>query len=256
MLQNDLLSALQAFDEVPVSHPRYPEARAAAAGVERRMRRSHEILLEGLLLRSEWRDREALVALQRAREVWTRLPGIDVLIRATEHRLDLFAGQANGEAAVAVAAPSPQPPPAAPGVEVQLGSIPNAEESTVERMVASPSAPVVPSVPESTPVSEVDVVAAGLVAVESRLSRGEFEAAVADLFDLAKYHAEDLRVRLRLARVLHQRALLRYGQGAVTGAISDWERVLQLEPGHAVARNLLESARAEAAGTGAADIRR
>jgi tetratricopeptide (TPR) repeat protein len=98
--------------------------------------------------------------------------------------------------------------------------------------------------------SEVDVVASGLIGVEGRLSRGEFEAAVADLFDLAKYHPEDLRVRLRLARILHQRALLRYGQGALTGAISDWERVLQLEPGHSVAQSLLDSARAEVAGVG------
>ncbi|MCC7066049.1 MAG: hypothetical protein IT456_24850 [Planctomycetes bacterium] len=255
VLKNDLLTALQAFDEVPVSHPRYPEARAAAAGVERRMRRSHEILLEGLMLRSEWRDREALAALQRAREVWVGLPGVDVLIRATEHRLGLFTVPEEGAAVVAVAAPSPspsvEPPPAVPMVEVPVQKAP--EEPSLGAEVGNPSsaAPeVAPAVPVELPAPLADAVAAGLVAVEGRLSRGEFEGAVADLFDLAKYHPEDLRVRLRLARVLHQRALLRYGQGALTGAISDWERVLQLEPGHAVARNLLLSARAEATGGG------
>ena len=126
-------------------------------------------------------------------------------------------------------------------------------EPSLGAEVGSPSsaAPeVAPAVPLEAPAPLADAVAAGLVAVEGRLSRGEFEGAVADLFDLAKYHPEDLRVRWRLARVLHQRALLRYGQGALTGAISDWERVLQLEPGHAVARNLLLSARAEATGGG------
>jgi tetratricopeptide (TPR) repeat protein len=249
MLQSDLLGALQAFDEVPVAHARYPEARAAAAGVERRMRRSHQILLEGLLLRSEWRDQEALVALHRAREVWSRLPGIDVLIRATEQRLQLFAAQEAGGAVIAVAAPPPSQPAPAPSAEVDLGRLPAAEPDSPSTEADTPPTEISrPLVSTAAERSEVDVVASGLIGVEGRLSRGEFEAAVADLFDLAKYHPEDLRVRLRLARILHQRALLRYGQGALTGAISDWERVLQLEPGHSLARSLLESARAEVAG--------
>ena len=95
---------------------------AAATGVERRMRRSHEHLLEGLLLRSEWRDGEALVALRRAKEIWTGLPGVDVLIRATEHRIRLFPAGAASEvptaAASAVRAVTVAAPPAATSVPV------------------------------------------------------------------------------------------------------------------------------------------
>ncbi|MBZ0150751.1 MAG: hypothetical protein K8J09_04395, partial [Planctomycetes bacterium] len=56
----DLAGALLAYDAVPVTHARYPEARAAAADIEQRMRRSLELVLEALMLRGEWQDQEAL----------------------------------------------------------------------------------------------------------------------------------------------------------------------------------------------------
>ena len=86
----DLLRALQAYDAVPVAHARYPDARAAAGDVEQRMRRCHELILEALKLRSEWRDEEALEALHRASEHWPGQPSLKQWIAATEQRLQLF----------------------------------------------------------------------------------------------------------------------------------------------------------------------
>ena len=57
---------------------------------------------------------------------------------------------------------------------------------------------------------------------------------------------DDVRVRIRLGRLLHQRALGRYGAGAVAAAIADWEEVLRLAPDHAAARALLATARTTA----------
>ena len=94
-----------------------------------------------------------------------------------------------------------------------------------------------------------DAVSIGLVAVEARLGRGELELAVVDLLDLARRFPADPRVRTRLARVLHQRALMRYGQGSIAGAVHDWERVVALDPGNAIAARLLAAARAESAGS-------
>lgn len=245
LLKSDLPAALQQFDAVPVAHPRYPEARAAAAGVERRMRRSHENLLDGLLLRAEWRDRDALAALHRAREIWPAMPGVEVLIQATEQRLALFAAQ-DAEAAVAANPEGVTPVP-----------LPSPDELRVPELVAPSAAPiaevrapapvVVPVPPQEPPRD--DAVSRALVDVEAQLGRGDLEAAVDELNTLAAGYPAEARVRVRLVRVLHQRALVRYGQGSLTAAIADWERLLALDPGHAVARSLLDAARAEAAGS-------
>lgn len=106
--------------------------------------------------------------------------------------------------------------------------------------VASASAPV------QNGGTAGDAVSLGLCAVEARLGRGELELAVVDLLGLARRFPADPRVAARLSRVLHQRALQRYGQGAVAGAIHDWERVVELDPGHVIAANLLAAARTEA----------
>lgn len=92
-----------------------------------------------------------------------------------------------------------------------------------------------------------DAVSLGLCAVEARLGRGELELAVVDLLGLAQRFPADPRVASRLSRVLHQRALQRYGQGSVAAAIHDWERVVALDPGHVIAANLLAAARSESA---------
>lgn len=256
LLADDLAGALLAYDAVPVSHARYPEARAAAAGVERRMRRGHEVLLDGLLLRSEWRDREAITQLRRAREIWPGLPGIDALIAATEHRLELFDEPASdAQASALMESTTTDTVPTT--VPVEVGPAPLLETAAGAQMpavnqVGPTSAPDI--VPSATVTDESagaahgdDPIAVGLIAVERRLGRGELELAVADLLDLAQQHPGEPRIRVHLVRVLHQRALVRYGQGSLTSAIEDWQRVLELDPGHRLAHNLLRSARAEAA---------
>lgn len=249
LLKSDLPAALQQFDAVPIAHPRYPEARAAAAGVERRMRRSHENLLDGLLLRAEWRDREALAALQRAREIWPSMPGVEVLIRATEQRLALFAApDAAGVAVVAEVGPVVLPQLSADDLRVPE-LVPPAAAPLAETAAPAPVV-VPPPVPGKGPARD-DAVARALVDVEAQLGSGDCEGAVDELVRLAEQHPTEARVKIRLVRVLHQRALVRYGQGSLAAAISDWEHLLQLEPSHAVARSLLDAARAEAAGQSA-----
>ena len=84
-----------------------------------------------------------------------------------------------------------------------------------------------------------------VVAIEARLLRREIEPAVLELLDLERRHPGDLRIRPRLAKLLHQRALLRYGSGSVEPALRDWERVLGLDPSHGEARQCLQRAIAE-----------
>lgn len=282
--QRDLAAALQALDAVPVAHARYPEARAAALDVERDMRRCHELMLEAMLKRAEWRDAEALAALQRVREIWPAMPGVTVLIGATEQRRRMFAES-----------PAAPPPPAvawqpAPLLETAVDYSPlvdlrptgffspSTESADVLGGVLAPAPaqgplPVPPSeqAPEAGAAEAVPIrgasagsvareaqapaevllppvdgaVAAGLMAVEAKLGRGQLEAAVTDLLDLAQQFPAEVRVRLRLVRVLNQRALLRYGDGAVAKAIADWQRVLELDPDNASARRMLDAAISE-----------
>ena len=286
--RHDLARALQALDAVPVAHAQYPKARAAAVDVERDMRRCHELILEAMLMRSEWRDSEALLALHKVRTIWPAMPGVDVLIQATEQRRRLFEAQprpgpaplaevapqipeASMPAVVAEAAPRPVPPPSglaepsAPMVEVQPPT--STSTSAVEPTTAGAPTPPssvpafeVPFAPDATQaavqnpappsVSTVaavdDAVAIGLVAVEVRLGRGQLEVAVTDLLELARRFPADPRVRGRLLRLLHQRALLRYGDGNVAMAVSDWQRVLDLDAGNRVARRMLDELTREA----------
>src|SRR5204863_138437 len=123
-------AALQALDTVPVGHARYPEARAAALDVERSMRRCHELVVEAMMLRAEWRDREALVTLQRAHSMWPTLTSVDVLIAATEQRL-LLLGEMPGAA--------PQLRPAVPMIEIESGAAAAAPQAAQpERRAAEP----------------------------------------------------------------------------------------------------------------------
>jgi tetratricopeptide (TPR) repeat protein len=314
---DDLLRALRAYDAVPVAHPRYPDARAAAVEVELRMRRCHELILEALMLRGEWRDAEALERLRRAQEHWPLQPSLQQWIAATEQRLQLF-GERTAAAEVAASQPDR---PAMPIVEVQpVGPAPQpmaeaapprraarngtegnrteakrpaggaragevdgagaAAAAEVRAPIAERSAasayrpPQPPNVAATTPSTRAphepevvdrepevviarpvptgeDPVALGLVSVEARLANGEREGAVHDLIELAKRFPDDRRVRRRLGPLLHQRALMNYGQGLVTAAVADWRRVLQLDPGNEVVQRLLDKAEAESGGSGA-----
>jgi len=243
LLALDLPAALVAFDAVPVEHPNYPEARAAALGVERRMRRSHELVLEGLLLRGEWLDEEALAPLQRARAIWPRMPGLEALIAATEHRAGLLgAGRSTDGATPSIVRvePGTGSGAAAAGPAGTMASEP------VAIPVLLAPLPVPPAVVATELPLHEDPVALGLVAVESKLAQGDLEAAVVDLIELAKRFPDEARIGARLARVLHQRALMRYGLGQLAAAIADWERVVAFDPQNALAADLLKSARAEA----------
>ena len=203
LVGGDLAAALSAFDAVPVAHARYPEARAAAIGIERRLRRSHEELLTALLLRAEWRDREALQQFDRVREFWPAMPGLVELIAATRRRSEILAVPIASEARPAAA------PPLAGGAD------------------AAGSNATAPPAPAAAPAGET--------------------AARDGLAALANAHPGEPRVRGRLVRVLHQRALLRYGQGSLVAAIDDWQVVLELDPEHEAARSLLRAAQAELA---------
>jgi hypothetical protein len=251
--EHDLVGALLAYDAVPVSHPRYPEAHAAAASVEGRIRRCHEMLLEALTLRSEWRDADALGFLRLARSVWPAMPAVDGLIAATETRLRMFEPGSDARAR-----PDPVAPPAAPAPVVEPGLAVRPGDSAA---AGEPFAAADGSRPQQAPefasdnatsvtargvgATSTDAVARGLAQVESRLARSDLQGAVAELFELARRFPIDARVQVRLARLLHQRALLLYGQGAVSGAIADWEQLLEMCPSHPLAAEMLRAARAE-----------
>lgn len=274
--RHDLGTALQAFDAVPVAHPRYPEARAVAVGVERTMRRCHELLLDALMLRGEWRDEEALVVLQRARSTWPSMPGLDAWIAATHQRV-LSVGGAPPRSLEPLASSSPvplfEPPslaelpaehraariaqsPLADEPRLPTPLVPSSAESPASeseaRGVAEPlPAPSVGAAVATAPVftaASEDPVALALVAVETELRAGQLASAVASLLQLADRHPGEVRIRVRLSRLLQQRALLRYGEGAVHEAITDWQRVLELEPANQLVRSMLEAAQREGEG--------
>lgn len=234
--RGDLVAALRAYEAVSTAHVRHADARAAANVIENRVQRAEQALLHGIVLRGAGRDRDALAAFEAARHAWPRLPSIDTWIGATRDRLSRSGGPAPAFAAFA------------PAVDCEGGSAPLAEDDEV---AAGPVAP--PPTFDASQQRQLfsgdgeDPVVLGLVAVEARLGRGELELAVIDLLELARRFPGDARVQSRLARVLHQRALLRYGQGALTTAIADWERVLQIQPENRVVRAMLDAVKAEAA---------
>ena len=355
--RHDLLEALESSDAVPVRHQRYPDARAAAGDIEQRMRRCHELILEALMMRAEWRDAEALKALHRAADHWPGQPSIQLWIAATEKRLRLFCERTDGAVAAVEATPSTplveiakdlergevvtvdpalaegrqdEPGASEHPVEVSSGSplpmvpmgrTPEVARVATERKAGAAQKAAVPDVrqqqssasrglepagpqqqepltgampvvepqvaarvpevaaPVSRPNPEVasgspseaekeeeqekqaapsggsarparvplalDPVALGLIAVEGRLARRELAGAVRDLMELARRFPKDARVNFRLSRLLHQRALMHYGSGAIATAISDWQRVLVIDPSNQKARRMLERALAE-----------
>jgi hypothetical protein len=90
-----------------------------------------------------------------------------------------------------------------------------------------------------------DPVALGLVSVAASLGRGELIVAVRDLIELARRFPTDARANRRLSRLLHQRALMHYGAGAVAAAVADWQRVIEIDPGNDQVHRLLSRAIAE-----------
>jgi tetratricopeptide (TPR) repeat protein len=100
------LEALQALDRLPPSHADYTQARTLAQALERRIRTSQEKVLEGLSLRAEWRDVEAVRCFEEALEIWSHVVAARGLKSATENRIAaLAADEAARQAGVDTAAP-------------------------------------------------------------------------------------------------------------------------------------------------------
>jgi tetratricopeptide (TPR) repeat protein len=237
MRRGDLVAALHAFESVPAAHARSADARAQAQIVEERLRRGYAALFAGIVQRSGGHDQQALECLLRARQEWPQLPALETWIAATRDRL---------------AATDPSEPVVSfvPAVDCEDVLVPDSGDAAVvvEEVVDPPATPEFGRAEQKElfAAGQEDPIALGLVAVENRLGHGELELAVIDLLELARRHPADARVQNRLVRVLHQRALLRYGQGALTVAIGDWERVLAIQPENQVVKTLLDAVRAEA----------
>ena len=256
LCRSDLLQALQAYESVSVADARYPDACAAASAVEQRMRRCHELLLHALVLRSETRDAEALDALQRASKLWPQQASLRPLIVATEKRMQSSA-EPGPEAASSTheLAESGQPHlPIIPEME-SVGVAAKAALDVGGAEIAASRSSALAGSPQVVKPSSVkkakrlparaDPVALGLVAVEVRLGRGELALAVRDLIELSSRFRDDARVNRRLSRLLHQRALMSYGQGSVAAAVIDWRRVLEIDPDNVVVARSLDRALAE-----------
>jgi tetratricopeptide (TPR) repeat protein len=229
----DLAAALRRFDAVPVADVHYPEARLAAAAIERRLRRHKELLLLGLRLRSEWRDDDAVAAFRGALDAWPGHGETKELIAATEHRRRLVADLERRRPREPVAPAGPEPD-TAPNEPTPLPS-----DDVPAPVATAPQVAVVAGSP--------DVVGAELAKLESRLAGGDLEAVLADLFAMHRRTPDDARIGSRLARLLQQRGLVRYGQGRVSDAITDWQRAIDLDASLRAAQVLLELAARELA---------
>ncbi len=226
------LGALALLDEVPPAHLRYAESRALAQALERRMRTSQELVLRGMAMRNEWRDQEALRHFQQALQIWPGVAGASGLIRATQNRIHaLEQGGRPG-----------QPP------EVPTGDDnPDYRQLHTEPVGSEPGA-IVPPVPgPEIQGPETDEVrrAAQLRVVQEHLERGDMEDAMDVLEALRLDFPKDPAVTRTFVRVLHQRALLRYGQGFLEGAVEDWKRVLDMQREHRQADAFLKAAETE-----------
>lgn len=234
--RGDLAAALAGYDRVPVEHPHYAEARSAVVGVERSMRRAHELLLAGIQLRNECREAEALERLRLAQAEWPSLPGVEHLIASTESRIALFGPRAATELAVARV----EVPAAAP-------SGPTAPTPAGEPEVAPPIRPEVSPPSTAAPPAVLDpALTPELAGIEEQIQQGRIEPAMAALVAMVTQAPQDPRAGNRLVPLLHQRALLRYGQGEVAAAVADWREALALRA-DPLMRRMLAAAEAELA---------
>ena len=182
-----------------------------------------------------------------------------VEMRAVQQANETNDAHEANDAAPAGAEDEPAPEPAAapprpePVVVVEEQVTQPAEPPpTTQTPPDAPPAPAVEPAPVPEPVTPTPVVPAGedpvvlgMVRVEARLSRGDLRGAVGDLVELARRHPADRRVQRRLAPLLHQRALMHYGEGAVAHAIRDWQHVLEIDPEDERAKRMLDRAKRE-----------
>lgn len=256
--RGDFLAALADLDAVPPGHPRYTEARSYAQALERRIRTSYELLLEGLGRRAEWRDEAALQSFEQAKAVWPEVRGVAGLIRATKSRMKVLSEQARadeadrqaqvGEDLVQEEVPTVTTSPIidTPGPEVVLPVEPEPPAGpATETRPAGPSTPGTGSAKRGDDDEAQRRRRVGLQAVQRRLERGDMARAMELLEDLRSAFPEDRQVAGMLARVLHQRAMLYYGQGRLEAAIDDWDWVVRLQPSNRQAKAFLRAARTE-----------
>lgn len=217
----DLVAELAACDAVGPTDPRYPEARRRALQLETRLRDSHQLLHEGLLLRSEGRDQAALHCFHGARALWPGMPGLGDWIRATESRQRLFLAS--------VSDPASGPRADGPEAFAKVESLP-APSGEVARAVRATS-------------GSRDQL---LAQVELELREGDLDGAIRSLRGADGTSTHEPWRRQPLASLLRQRGLLAYGRGDLQRALADWGEALQLDPDAAAElRRWLSEARSE-----------
>lgn len=221
----DLVAELAACDAVEPTDPGYPEARARAREVEAMLRESHQLLHEGLLLRSEGRDQAALHCFHAARALWPAMPGLADWIRATEARQRIFVATA--------ADPVPLLQSTAPATEPSAGAV-----------IAQPA----PGAESTRPARGATVSADAMLAeVDSLLGEGNLDGAIATLRGAGGAAAREPWRRQPLANLLRQRGLLAYGRGDLDRAVADWVDALDLDPSADEVRRWLGAATKELA---------
>lgn len=211
--RGELTDALCAFDQVTPDDPRYASARLQAAALEQRLRLHHELVLQGLRLRGEWRSDEAIAAFGEALAAWPEDERAAQLLAATLLRR------------VAVAAPSRAGDGEAASLTDDEGEGSASAGETLKPAFAAPGDESAAGSPRA-----IDTVGAQLARLEARLQRGQLDAVLAEMFTLHRRWPNDMRVCSRLARLLMQRGLVHYGRGAVALALEDWRRAKRLDP--------------------------
>lgn len=258
LARGNLVAALEAFDAVAVTDLRYPEARLSSAALERRIGRYTQFLVEGLRLRTEWRDDEAAAAFRSALEVWPGDARTEQLLAATVQRRRALAGfQARSSLASVARTLAPPPAADAPVPVAVLRSetaaelapgLPSASDGQASLATAEPAQDLDVAMPKPGQLPTAnDAVGAELAQIEARLAAGEPDQVLGDLVALLHQAPADTRVTMRLARLLQQRGLVRYGTGHLAEAVADLQRATELDPALESARVLYRLAAKELA---------
>lgn len=258
-----LLRALAYLDQIPPAHPHYPDARMLAQAVERRLRRSQELVLQGLELRAQWRDDEALTCFEEAQQIWTAAVGVDAWIEATRNRIDAARLSAAPAPAGEVRVSQPDAHELQPQAESKPAWVVASDDDGLRAppmeppIAATDAAPTDPVGAGPAPIVDVppttaranspaaDSAVKTLAQIETSIEAGDLQGALDDLDRRVQHDAGDGAARRRLVQVLHQRALQNYGRGWLDLAITDWGRVLEVDRAHPQARSFLQAATAE-----------
>ncbi len=250
------LRALIELDRLPPSDERYTQARTLAQALERRIRTSYQKVLEGLALRNEWRDEEALSRFLEALDIWPDVLAARGLIRATEHRIvaigddratpsrpvaDLTT-QRVGEVTTSPILGDESPPQAPMGETPP--TVTHHLPDTVAFGTGSQRADPTPKRIARTPLQEMRRRKL-LGQIATLMRNGEMDRALDILEGLWVETPWDRVIARQFVRVLHQRALLAYGQGRLKAAIEGWRQVVRLAPEHAQAKAFMLAARTE-----------